>query len=50
VRLIELVKAALSEQSAEEFLKSVGVLKKFEQCYYCSSCSVTKVGRNFYKC
>ena len=50
MNLSELVKIASSEEKAEEFLRSMGILKTFENCPFCKSESIGKVRRNFYKC
>ena len=50
MNLSELVKIASSEEKAEEFLRSRGILKTFENCSFCKSESIGKVRRNFYKC
>jgi transposase len=50
MNLSELVKIASSEEKAEEFLRSRGILKTFENCPFCKSESIGKVRRNFYKC
>jgi transposase len=50
MNLSELVKIASSEEKAEEFLRSKGILKTFENCPFCKSESIGKVRRNFYKC
>jgi transposase len=50
MNLSELVKIASSEEKAEEFLRSRGILKTFERCPFCKSGSIGKVRRNFYKC
>ena len=50
MNLSELVKVLSSEEKAEEFLRSRGMLKTFERCLFCKSGSIGKVRRNFYKC
>jgi transposase len=42
MNLYELVKIA-SEEKAEEFLRSRGILKTFERCPLCKSGSIGKV-------
>jgi len=50
MNLVELIEIASSEERAENFLRSKGILKNYEFCSYCGNNNIGKVRRNFYKC
>lgn len=48
--LIELTQYISDEKKAEEFLRSVGILKTFTKCIHCNSTSLGNIRRNKIKC
>jgi len=50
MNLVGLLEVASSEEKAEEFLRSKGILKTFDYCPFCGDKSIGKIRRNFLKC
>ncbi|MBL1214201.1 MAG: hypothetical protein HND52_12655 [Ignavibacteriae bacterium] len=48
--LIELSKLLFDEKAVESYLRSIGMLKTFKHCLYCSSESLGRIRRGKIKC